>query len=401
MQSLISLRRLAFLASLALLAVTAPAQKQKRIKYDKELQAFFKEVDKSSPFFKVKGIEKEWKATKKALLKRAKKCKKEADFVELVSEAVRAMRDGHAGLVKVRPKMPKFEPRFYSGLALAPASQDRVVVVSVVKSLEKKVPIGAIVLKIDGKPAREAMEARGAETWNKGGFFSSPQRATFFEYRQPFVGKRGDKHVIEVLVGKKKRKVTLRANYEVKGWVHLYNWPKDMEASAKSVHQAVLEDGTGYVWLRRMDASAEEGIKKAIAAHPDCKAWIVDLRGNTGGGYDRSMKQTITGFGKKVAVILDAGAISAAETFARDLVNVCKARTFGARTAGSSSSKKTWTFQSGIATVRFSVRSRSGVGGKPIEFHGIQPDVPLQADPEQVAAGKNTEILTAQAWLAK
>ena len=54
-------------------------------------------------------------------------------------------------------------------------------------------------IKVDGKPAREVMEERGAETWKKGGFFSSPQRAIFFEYRLPFTGKRGDKHVIEIL----------------------------------------------------------------------------------------------------------------------------------------------------------------------------------------------------------
>ena len=110
----------------------------------------------------------------------------------------------------------------------------------------------------------------------------------------------------------------------------------DLEQSAKSVYHTTLDDETGYIWLRRMDASAETGVQKSIEAHGDVSRWIVDLRGNTGGGYDASFKKLIAKLGKKVAVILDAGAISAAETFTRDLVNVCKARVFGAQSAGSS-----------------------------------------------------------------
>jgi C-terminal processing protease CtpA/Prc len=93
-----------------------------------------------------------------------------------------------------------------------------------------------------------------------------------------------------------------------------------------------------------------------------------------------------------VACIVDAGCVSAGETFARDLHNICKARVYGATTAGSSSSKKVFELPSGIASIRYSVRSRGGIGGKPIEFHGIEPHVPLEAIPEIVAEGKNSEI---------
>ena len=50
-------------------------------------------------------------------------------------------------------------------------------------------------------------------------------------------------------------------------------------------------------------------------------------------------------------------------------------RIFGATSAGSSSSKRTWTFPSGIASIKFSTRSRSGIDGKVIE-HAITTNEP-------------------------
>ncbi|HWQ92894.1 MAG TPA: hypothetical protein VN673_14555, partial [Clostridia bacterium] len=82
-------------------------------------------------------------------------------------------------------------------------------------------------------------------------------------------------------------------------------------------------------------------------------------------------------------------------------VQLAWAKLLGARTAGSSSSKRQWTFPSGLASVTFSVRSRWRADGKPIEFNGIEPHVELEAVPEEVAKGLNSEIERAQEYLAK
>jgi hypothetical protein len=393
--------RTALAVALATAVVASPALCQKRTVYVKDLEALFKEVQANYPFFDVKGISKDWRARKKALGKRARSCKSDADFIAIATDALKGLRDGHCRFTEVRPKLKKPEPAYWPGLVFLPASKDRVVIAATVTELENRLPRGTVIEKIDGKKARAFLDARGQQAWQYGGFFSRPQRARFFEYRLPLAGDRGAKHVLDVRTGRKKRKVTVRSQHAVKGWLHLYNPPAGLQQSAKSVWHVELEGPTGYVWLRRMDSTAEDGVRKAIEAHQGVRGWIVDLRGNSGGGYDRSFKTLIANLGRRVAVIIDAGAVSAAETFSRDLVNVCKARVFGARTAGSSSSKKVWRFPSGIAAIRYSVRSRSGVGGKPIEFHGIQPDVEIEADPEDVAAGRNTEIVTALAWLQK
>ncbi|HUU10767.1 MAG TPA: hypothetical protein VM431_09535 [Phycisphaerae bacterium] len=76
-----------------------------------------------------------------------------------------------------------------------------------------------------------------------------------------------------------------------------------------------------------------------------------------------------------------------------------RARLFGEKTAGSSSSKRQWTFPSGIASIRISVRSRWRADRKPIEFNGIDPDVPVEAVPPEVAGGLNSAIRRAEAYL--
>ena len=84
---------------------------------------------------------------------------------------------------------------------------------------------------------------------------------------------------------------------------------------------------------------------------------------------------------------------------ARDLVNQADARLFGARTAGCSSAKRTWTFPSGIASVSLSTRSRYGIDGKLIEFNGISPHDEVEADPKETLQGLNSPLLRAQEWV--
>jgi C-terminal processing protease CtpA/Prc len=102
-----------------------------------------------------------------------------------------------------------------------------------------------------------------------------------------------------------------------------------------------------------------------------------------------------------VACIIDAGCVSAGETFARDLVQSVNARLIGETTAGASSAKEPWDFPSGIATLTIPTRSRFGPDRRPIEFFGIKPHEDVECVPEEVRSGKNSEILRAEEYLAK
>jgi C-terminal processing protease CtpA/Prc len=127
----------------------------------------------------------------------------------------------------------------------------------------------------------------------------------------------------------------------------------------------------------------------------------VDLRGNSGGGYDEALVKAIQALPRPSAALIDAGCISAGETLARDFARYAGARLFGSTTAGSSSSKQQWAFPSGIATVTFSVRSRWRADSKPIEFNGIDPDEVVEEVPAEMARGQNSAILRAEEYLKK
>ena len=141
------------------------------------------------------------------------------------------------------------------------------------------------------------------------------------------------------------------------------------------------------------------GIDEALVKHPKAKGWIVDLRGNGGGGYDQTLIERIAKLPKPVAVLIDAGCVSAGETLARDFRANAEARVFGTKSAGSSSSKRTWSFPSGIATLSLPTRSRWRGDGKPIEFNGIEPDVTVEAVPEELLEGKNSVIVRAKEYI--
>lgn len=381
----------------------AVAQKAKKAAYKKtyvsDMEAFIKEAQINYPFWDLKDLRKGWKAKKKDLEKRAKKCKTDVEFIRLVYEGMGYLRDAHMYMTECKIEMPRGEPSYYTGISFMEATDGRVVVMHPPEGQGASLKSGSVVLTINGKDARKFLDKRGEETWENGGGFSSPQRATLFEYRTALSGERGDKFEVVALVGKKKKKVKLSARTEISGWPRSYNLPADLKKVGKSFYYSKLESGYGYMYLRRVDSSIPQGMKEALAAHADVPGWVIDLRGNSGGGYGDDLVNQVKAVGKPTVVIGDAGCISAGETLIRDFIRYADARFIGTKTAGSSSSKKEWQFPSGIATVKFSTRSRYGPDGEPIEFNGIQPHEVVEAVPEEVQAGENSEILRAVEYL--
>ncbi len=369
--------------------------------YKTDFAEFVKHVDKTYPFFDLKKIRKDWKAAKKDLSKRASTCKSDGEFILLVWDAIKVLRDAHMSVTPKEGIEVDWPKQQYPGLGFLAAADKQVVILHGPPGRETTFKPGMVVTKIDGKPARKFLEKQAQADWEAGGGFSSPQRARIFTYRTPLVGEPGTKHKMTYLDEGKSKTVTLRCQFDIKGWPRMYNTPKDLQKVGKSFWYTKFASGVGYMYWRRVDRSLEEGIAQALEKHGDAKGWIVDLRGNSGGGYNNGLIQAIKSMKGPVAVVIDAGCISAGETLVRDLVGIHKARVFGTTTAGSSSSKKMWTFPSGIATVRYSTRSRRGVGGTLIEFNGIDPHEVVEPKAVDVQEGRNTEILAAEAYVLK
>ena len=369
--------------------------------YLSDWSAFVREVDQSYPFFELKGIRGDWSEAKARFSGQVRTCKSDPEFLWIVAEAIRCLRDAHMGVseTKVPLTWPK---RYYPGVSFMPAAQHRVVVMSAEARTDQLKP-GTVVTKIDERDARAVLEEKAKEAWSAGSpylvFVSSPQRARLFAYRWPLLASSNRTHTLHYITEGREEKLKVECAIEPRGWPHTYNLPANLTRAAGGLSHTKLASGAGYIYLRSVATETAASMVQAVAARPGAKGWIIDLRGNGGGGYDTNLLAQLKALPRPVVALIDAGCISAGETLARDLAQLAGARLVGSRTAGASSSKRQWQFPSGIASVTFSTRSRWRGDGQPIEFNGITPDLEIEAVPEEVARGLNSEIRRAEELL--
>jgi hypothetical protein len=381
-------------------SLTTPVQRgEGGVSFKEDLEAFFREIDNTYPFFDLKGVRNDWEQTKKELYRQIKACRSDEQFLEIATKAVLCLRDSHMWFRNAKAALPQWPPKYYPGISFMPAAEGRVVIMAGREELDPNLKAGTIVVKIDGKDARRYLEDRAKARWDEGGI-SGPQRARLFAYRIPLRSEnKGQKHTLTLIVEGKQVDIELTSDVEARGWPHWYNRPENLKQVGSCAYTK-LPSGVGYIYLRRVDGTTGPGMKEAFAAYDNAKGWIIDLRGNGGGGYDQALYEVLKALPQPLAVIIDAGCTSAGETMARDLVRYANARLFGSPTAGSSSSKRTWSFPSGLATLSLPRRSRWGISGRPIEFNGIRPDENVEAVPEEVQGGLNSAILKAEEYLA-
>jgi hypothetical protein len=84
-----------------------------------------------------------------------------------------------------------------------------------------------IVTHINGMNARAFLEEDAKIRWQKGGNFSSPQRARLFAYRIPLQGNFGQQHQLSLSDDEtlSKKVVTITNKWEAVGWPHTYAMP--------------------------------------------------------------------------------------------------------------------------------------------------------------------------------
>lgn len=375
------------------------AETPPRIDYEQELRVFFDEVDRAYPFFDLKGLKPYWAKTKERLLQEAHGELTDRQFLGLVVEAIACLNDSHMWVHGKTAEVPPRAPKYFPGLSFMPASRDRVVVMWTGEQYASDLPPGTVVTSIDGNDARTYLEQRALESW-PGSFCSGPQRARLYEYRIPLRGEKGDTHRIGYLKNGRHTELEIVCEVEARGWPHTYNLPKELQRVGRTMYHTQLPSGFGYVYIRKVDGDLAPNLGEVVAAHPGAKGWIVDIRGNGGGGFARDFRLGIEAMPRPVACLIDAGCISAGETLAYAMGDMADAMLFGSRTAGASSAKRTWEFPSGIASIKMSTRSRWCSDGTPVEYNGIVPDVWVEAEPEEVAQGLNSCILRAEEYLS-
>jgi hypothetical protein len=310
--------------------------------YEIDMITYIEKIDKEYPFFELKDIRNDWDQAKQELKERARKCKSNEEFLQILMDSITVLRDAHMYVRPSTGRIPEQPKKYRLDISFLPATKNRVVVMYPPNDYKDILQTGTIITKIDGMNAREFLENKTQESWKKGGPFSSIQRARLFEYRMPLRGEKGQNHTISYLNGDKENTIDLECNKVVYGWHHTYNQPFNMNRASSTLHYINLDNDIGYMYLRKVDAKMPKSMQKALDMYPNMNGWIVDLRGNGGGGYTKEMFDLLERFPQPVAVLIDAGCISAGETLARDFRRCAKAKLFGSYTAGSSSSKYDW-----------------------------------------------------------
>jgi C-terminal processing protease CtpA/Prc len=276
---------------------------------------------------------------------------------------------------------------------------------------EAGVKPGMTVVSVNGKDAGELMADYGRRASRYWGY--SSDRVLRYEAARLFARQeqRGApvKLVLEDPEGKR-HEVEVAAKAAGSRYIPRRPVPIAGSDDAADVSWAKLGDGVGYVFVRRIKGDLPESIDKALAALGDIRSLVIDVRGNSGGGYDaaRAVRNFAADdpeepqrprFKGPIALLIDERCISAGEGWASWFVATRRAKLFGSATAGASSRKVDYTLTNGLYSVVVPVKAYTGSLDRPIERRGLEPDVPVRCNAKDLAAGKDTVLETAKQYL--
>jgi C-terminal processing protease CtpA/Prc len=179
-----------------------------------------------------------------------------------------------------------------------------------------------------------------------------------------------------------------------------------------SIDWTRLDEKTGYIYVRQIRNDLITQLDSAVKELGDCHGLIIDVRGNSGGGFDatRSFRNFDVSdnaepdrpkFAGPIAVLIDSRCISAGEGWVSWFRANGRAKFFGTTTAGASSRKNTIDILGGAYRVTYSVKAYRGFLDRPIERLGIEPDIIVQHKAESIATGKDEVLAMARGYLSQ
>ena len=394
-----------------------PASPDVRKGYAAAFRDLYDHLGRVYPCFALKGID--WERVGRELLPRVDGVETEEQFGRLVEELVARLEDSHAVVLSgtATPPAPDF-PEWDPWLACLEDDRGRPVVYSVPRTSaawKAGVRPGMTVVSVNGVPAAEALDRWMGRQRRYVGY--SSDRALRYDafrlfHRQP---ERGAK-VSLALEGVDGRTTTVDLTADARRW-YIPRLPvpvAGIEDGGADVQSVLRKDGIGYIHVRRIRQGFDVSLDQALTALGDVKGLILDVRGNSGGGFD-----TRTAFRNfdpapadgsaphrphyrgPIALLIDERCISAGEGWASWFVANKKARLFGSATSGASSRKETFTLSNGLYKVVVPVKAYHGFLDRPIERRGLEPDVAVRCTAADLSQGKDTVAEAAAAWLVQ
>ena len=383
--------------------------------YEQSFRDLYEHLGRRYPNFAMKGID--WKQVGAELLPRAGAVKDDEQFGLLCMELVARLQDSHAVVTPGTARPPEVRmPEWDVGFACLIDDRDRPVVFNVVKGSPAEqagVRPGAAVVSVNGRPAAELI----ADFMRKAGRYYGYSSDRTLRYDAARVFARQDdrgakvKLVLEDPDGRQ-RGLELAATVSGRRYTPRRPVPIPGSDDAADVSWAKLGDGVGYLYVRRIKADLPESIDCALRDLGDIRALVIDVRGNSGGGFDaaRAVRNFNPAdnaepdrprFNGPIALLIDERCISAGEGWASWFVATKCAKLFGATTAGASSRKESYTLTNGLYSVVVPVKAYTGSLDRPIERRGLEPDVAVRCNARDLAAGIDTVLEAAKRALAE
>ena len=369
--------------------------------YEEAFRDLHAHLGKRYPNFELKNID--WKKAGEELIPRAAKAKTDAEFGLLCTELVARLEDSHAQLLPGTAQVPLFEfPQYDPGFACLLDDRRRPVVYHVDKNSPAE-QAGVAVVRVNGTPAADAMDAWMDRQRTYVGYSSN--RYLRYDAAKGFCRqmKRGDLVKLEMEdPDGKSHAFELPATLGIR---YLPRLPVPIEGinDSGAVEARDLGDGIGYVYVRRIRADLPETLDAALKKLGDVKGLIIDVRGNSGGGFDTARafrnfdpadaaEPDRPRYKGPIALLIDERCISAGEGWSSWFVAKKRAKLFGTHTAGASARRETYSLINGLYKVTFPVKAYTGFLDRPIERRGLEPDVPVRCSAKDLAAGKDTVL---------
>ena len=380
--------------------------------YSAAFRALYDHLAVTYPEFELKRID--WPAVGRELLPQAEQVHTDAEFGLLVERLVARLKDSHAVVVAGSAAVPAPDlPQWDAGFTCLADDRDRPVVYAVqpdTSAGRAGVTPGTVVVAIDGVPGERRIAAQMARLAEWSGY-SSDRSLRYDAVRTFACGSRGAPMRVDVVTPDgRAATLTLTADGPPRYRSRLPVPRAGVDDSA-DCSWTTLSDGTGYVYVRRIGRNLVADLDAAVRALAGCRGLILDVRGNSGGGFDADAafanvdpdekrwpdRPRFTG---PIAMLVDERTISAGEGWASWFVARHRARLFGSTTAGASSRKAVYELPGGLFKVVVPVKPYTGFLDRPIEVRGLEPDEPVRCSAADLAGGRDTVVAAAVRWLA-
>ena len=385
-----------------------------QVPYEQAFTELYETLGREYPCFELKGIN--WQAVGKELLPVSRTIRTQDEFALLCQRLIARLEDSHAHLLKgtAQPAAPPF-PRWDPGFACLIDDLGNPVVYFVNSDSPAEsagVRIGMTIVTINGTSADQALEECMKGYREYVGF--SSERLLRYQAVRWFIRQDRQNDLVRIVAVDTEgtnREFKMPATMDVR-YLPRLPVPIDGISDSADVSWKRFDDGIGYIYVRRIRRALNADLDKAVAALKECTGLIIDVRGNSGGGFDAASAFRNFDLANKeeperprftgpMAVLIDARCISAGEGWASWFAANQRARFFGEATAGASSRKRTVKVCGGLFRAVFPVKAYKGFLDRPIERIGLEPDVAVKQTAKDLEQGTDTVLQAAREYSRK